>query len=158
MPATAVSLRRSRSRFAGRLLKGRAARARSRLPGPRSSLAEARLDQLEVGEAGEAELSSEGQSDQQLRPHQRPEQWQAEDDTHQRDDSNYGLVEPGRARIDHFGVSPGVRCVRFGHASSVGREIRRLGRCGEGCATITINSEQRGISAGTRTRALRASS
>jgi hypothetical protein len=67
------------------------------------------LDQLEVGEARQAELAAEREPDRELRGQHRDEPFRAGQERDQGEAPDHRLVRARRARVDHVGVVVGVR-------------------------------------------------
>src|SRR5205085_1843394 len=71
-------------------------------------LAEARLDELEVREAGEAEPPPEGEPDDELRGEDAEQPPPAGRDGERGEQADRRLVEPRRAGVEHVEVAIGV--------------------------------------------------
>jgi signal transduction histidine kinase len=74
------------------------------------ALAEAGLDQLEVGDACEAEAPSQREADGELECNQRQQPPLAGDDADQRQHADHRLVCTRRAAVDHVEIGVGVSC------------------------------------------------
>src|SRR5207249_2477517 len=72
-------------------------------------LADPRLDDLEVHDAGEAEAAAEAQADPELQGLQRDEERRPCEERRERQQRDDGLVRAGRARVDDVRVAIGIR-------------------------------------------------
>ena len=72
------------------------------------ALAEPRLDELEVGDAGQAPAPAEREPQRELEREQAEQRPPAGQDRDQREGADRGLVEPRRAGVDHVQIAVGV--------------------------------------------------